>query len=114
MLAFIHSLESQRKTLRQNPRELNEAMLARHATATDMVFGTKAVQEAVRAAERLRGWDTSSHSLTTRMKEAGFTPDQMVQERIDVHIEMLRRLLVQHGQPDGFRELSSDFPPATE
>lgn len=114
MLAFIHSLERQRKTLRQNPRELNEAMLSRHATAADMVFGAKAIQEAMRAAERNRGWDTQSHSLTTRMKDAGLTPDQMVQERIDVHIEMLRRLLVQHGQPDGFCELPGDLPHATE
>jgi uncharacterized protein (TIGR02996 family) len=104
MLAFIQTLVDQRRSLRQSPRELNEALLARHATALQMVFGGSAVHRAWLAAERSRGWDTGARSLEERMRERGFTPDQAVQERIDVHIETLRVLLATHGQPDGLRE----------
>lgn len=106
MLEFIQSLEKQRTTLRQNPKELNEAMLARHATALQMVFGTKAIHEARSDAWRELGWDPRADMEATR-KQRGITDEEWVQVRIDVHIKSLHLLLARHGQPDS-------IPPVTE
>jgi len=104
MLEFIYILESQRKTLQQNPIELNEAMLVRHATALQMVFGRKAINEARSDAWRELGWDPGA-DLGVIRKQRNITDEEWVQVRIDVHIKSLHRLLARHGQPDGFREL---------
>lgn len=82
-------------------------MLGRQLNATVMVFGFVNVVDANRVAERNRGWDTFACHLETRMRLDGFTDEQILQERIDVHIETLRVLRERHGQPTGFAE-----PPA--
>lgn len=104
--AFIRNIERERDSLRTATPEWINGRITYTTTAAGMIFGGRVVFDAWMTAAENRGWERlSSLSLETRMKNRGLTDEQMVQERLDIHIEMLRVLLETHGQPVQFREL---------
>jgi len=114
---FIHDMERGRDSLRTALPEQINAILVYLETAARMVFGRGAVRVAWDTARANRGWHLLSMRPTTQMRSSGLTDEQVLQERLDIHIEMFRVFLRTHGQPVEFRELPDPFDgtsPATE
>lgn len=115
LAGFIENLELNRDSLRTVPVERIETVLSSLMLAAEMVFGRSAIGPAWAEATERRGWPLiSTGYLVDQMRSRGYTDQQMIQERLDLRIEMLRVLLETHGQPSELRELPTSSPPATE